>query len=283
MRLDKEARVAVVSSTEDPAGATIHRQLLRLFPFHKAGMLDGRPVFRHPSLPVLLARVRGRQVEAAHAARLPARALVFASTHSASSGEPALTAHAVGNWGPALLGGRPSTLVTSMPFFLFRVLRSLETQRRALELEGYRVRMEATHHGPYVEKPCGFVELGSGEAQWRDERAGEAVARALMEALAAPAPPSPKPAVCVGVGGNHYGHHFFKGVAAGTHAFAHVCPKYALPYLSRDTLAQALACSTEPVTRAVVDKKGLGKEKRRVLALLEETGLPVESARALGR
>ncbi len=48
----------------------------------------------------------------------------------------------------------------------------------------YEVSYECTHHGPSLNVPAMFVELGSSEKQWNDSRAAEAVAHAAMEAIA---------------------------------------------------------------------------------------------------
>ncbi len=44
--------------------------------------------------------------------------------------------------------------------------------------------MKCTHHGPSLDVPTMFVELGSSETQWRDSKAAQAVAHSAMHAIA---------------------------------------------------------------------------------------------------
>ena len=39
--------------------------------------------------------------------------------------------------------------------------------------EEYSVTLEVTHHGPLIEIPCCFIELGSQEKQWNDKEAAK--------------------------------------------------------------------------------------------------------------
>ena len=45
----------------------------------------------------------------------------------------------------------------------------------------FEVTYEVTHHGPYLETPTLFIEIGSSEATWGDRDAARAIARALTE------------------------------------------------------------------------------------------------------
>eukprot|EP01034_Spumella_vulgaris_P032218 gene32218-39785_t len=47
-----------------------------------------------------------------------------------------------------------------------------KTKKRGLEVE-FPVTLEATHHGPYVEVPACFVEIGSTEEGWVNQQAGD--------------------------------------------------------------------------------------------------------------
>jgi D-aminoacyl-tRNA deacylase len=54
-----------------------------------------------------------------------------------------------------------------------------------------------------------------------------------------------------------------------------VAPKHNLESVDRDMLNQMIAKSIERVTYIIVDWKGLGKEKNRIMRLVENTGLEV--------
>lgn len=103
--------------------------------------------------------------------------VVFASRHSGETG-PLLTAHFTGNFGEAEFGGESGTLAEACPAAHKQLLESF----RAHAPEGYEVGMECTHHGPTsVGAPSLFAELGSSEAEWKDDAGARAVARSVLE------------------------------------------------------------------------------------------------------
>lgn len=103
--------------------------------------------------------------------------VVFVSRHSGETG-PLLSAHYTGNFGAAEFGGDDRSLAPACPNAHHAVLDSL----REYAPDEYEVAMECTHHGPTsVGSPSMFVELGSGEAEWRDRDGARAVARAVLD------------------------------------------------------------------------------------------------------
>jgi len=106
--------------------------------------------------------------------------LAFASRHSGETG-PLLTAHFTGNFGPAEYGGDDDALATAAPGAQAALVASFAEYAP----EGYEVGMECTHHGPSeVGCPSLFVELGSGEAEWRDPDGARAVAEGILDLAA---------------------------------------------------------------------------------------------------
>ncbi len=80
--------------------------------------------------------------------------LIFATTHRSAKGVQSLTVHYPGNFGAAALGGREKQLCVapaSLGKALFLALKA--------KYDG-EVSFEATHHGPYLEKPAVFIESG---------------------------------------------------------------------------------------------------------------------------
>jgi D-aminoacyl-tRNA deacylase len=137
----------------------------------------------------------------------------------------------------------------------------------------YEVSYECTHHGPSLNVPTMFVELGSSEKQWLDAEAAEAVAKG---ALAAASYRNAYPTV-LGVGGPHYNLKFTNLALKTEVAFGHIIPKYAISNIDVDMLRQCVAKTMEPVTKAVLDWKGVkGAEKPGLLSSLAEVGLKVE-------
>ncbi|MHC3438840.1 D-aminoacyl-tRNA deacylase [Natrialbaceae archaeon A-gly3] len=175
--------------------------------------------------------------------------LVFASRHSGETG-PLLTAHFTGNFGPAEYGGEDGALADAAPNALAELLAAFETYAP----EEYDVGMECTHHGPSeVGVPSLFAEVGSGDDQWDDPAAAEAVARAILK-LRGVDPHREKQVV--GFGGNHYVPRFTRIVRETPWAVGHVGSEWALeamgaPHENRDVLEAAFEASGADL--AVVD------------------------------
>ena len=191
--------------------------------------------------------------------------LVFASRHSGETG-PLLTAHHTGNFGPAEHGGEDDALARACPQAHSRVLDALATHAP----EDYDVGMECTHHGPTdVGVPSMFVEVGSGESEWDDPAAAEAVARAILDLRGVAPDGDPEPAAngsdadgatarrhLVGFGGGHYAPRFTRIVRETDWGVGHLAADWGLdamgdPAANRDLVDAAFAESA--ATHAVVE------------------------------
>lgn len=217
----------VLVSRADPASLTIRDALLELRPWEEAGTFRGLPVRRHGAF--LMAEVEemhlacDRVDRALREAGFAFDVVMFASRHRAESGKPALTVHPIGNWGGADFGGLPGRLVPTDPVVMGRVLRALAKEAVGLR---HAVTFEATHHGPFLETPSMFVEIGTDEAAWTDADLGRRVARAML-AGAEPGPGDAAPAL-VFIGGSHYAPKATDLVRKGKANAGHVLPAYAL-------------------------------------------------------
>ena len=109
--------------------------------------------------------------------------VVFLSKHSAKSGTRSLTVHPIGvPWLDDVehTGGRPRRCVPPHPS-IAGLYRRVDAEVKTQGLtERFQVTMEATHHGPYAEVPCCFVEIGSTEVDWDDREAGAIWAKCLV-------------------------------------------------------------------------------------------------------
>ncbi len=207
---------------------------------------------------------------------IDADALIFASSHTSSSGKPTLSTHAVGNWNKAELGGKDSELVPSNSSLLKNYLLGLQKKKEEFALD-YEICLEATHHGPWATKPITFIELGSGELQWKDLKAAKAVADVVLESTSVEG----KFKSAIALGGGHYCPEFTKLVLRTEWALGHICPGYALPFFNEKMLNKALAATFPKPEAIILDWKGLGKEKARIKELLDNQSLPVLRARKL--
>ena len=140
---------------------------------------------------------------------------IYASTHRSESEKPSFTVHTQGNWGSADFGGKERTLNIACPAKLKVALMKMK------ELSGASLRwdvcMEVDHHGPTLETPVFFIEIGSTEKEWGIPEAGEIVSRAIMAAVESR---EEFPAY-VGFGGTHYTSKFTPIVLNSEKAIGH--------------------------------------------------------------
>ena len=87
---------------------------------------------------------------------------IFATKHQSASGVPSLCVHTPGNWGKADYGGKDKELGIAPASYLKAAFLKLVELSKERELN-YEVIQECTHHGPFISKPCMFIEIGSTE------------------------------------------------------------------------------------------------------------------------
>ncbi|HLC67119.1 MAG TPA: D-aminoacyl-tRNA deacylase [Candidatus Nanoarchaeia archaeon] len=204
--------------------------------------------------------------------RIAADIFLVPTTHRSAAGVQSFTVHSIGNWGSADLGGGPKTLGIS-PAVLQR--EALFKIRELAEGMPYQVTLEATHHGPELSKPCLFLEIGSGEESWKNADAGRVIAQTVLHLLPfATGEKIPKGISVVGIGGPHYAPNFLKVMERSDYAVGHIAPKHQLSYFDAEMLRQAREKTLPRAEFALLDWKGLGEHKQRVVALLEEQKVP---------
>lgn len=188
---------------------------------------------------------------------------VVASRHWARSGQPSLTAHATGNFGEALLGGRPREL----QYVPAEAMRNVYVAMKRNPPMGFTVSLEATHHSPtQFRVPMFFAEVGSSEAQWGDMNACEYLVDAILEGLASKES-APR---AIGFGGGHYCPKF--SAMEGEYAFGHVAAKYAMPNLNDDLIRQMVE-KTGGVEKAFAESGLKGSDKTMLKATLGRLGV----------
>ena len=267
----------IVVSKPNAASMNIAQRFIENFEWNKTGKIfDGEPIRKHGNLELVFTDTL--HVFADNVDSISTDFFVFVSSHKSAAGKPSLTCHPIGNWGKAELGGKDKSLVPTSAFLLRNYLLKLEEKKQQQNL-AFEVTLECTHHGPFLPKPTVFIELGSSEAQWNDKKAALALAETVIEATSTNCGSSVLPVI--GIGGTHYCSEFSKLVLRKPFAFSHVCPEYALANLNDEMLQQAIDCSVEKPQMIVIDWKGLGKEKLRILSLLEKQSLPVERVQNL--
>ncbi|MEM1583666.1 MAG: D-aminoacyl-tRNA deacylase [Nitrososphaerota archaeon] len=206
--------------------------------------------------------------------RLGVDLVVFPSSHKSEKGIRAFLTHAVGNWrDEASYGGRPRKLSKTSALMLRKSLQTLLEEVGSLRIDGWDVRLEVTHHGPFTEVPTIFVEVGGDENSTPGEKELEVVATASLKAAETEIRKDEE--VAIGFGGGHYAPTFTKLVANGSYNIGHMCPKYALP-IDREVVREAIEKIVEKTTQALIDWKGIPSDYRRTLVnILESYGLEI--------
>jgi D-aminoacyl-tRNA deacylase len=273
--------ILLVASRKDAAGLNIKKQVLHHYPFSEA-------LETFQENPVYHADINGKKVilvtlneEPVYAQHLPDNfanldLIVFISRHSSQSGTPTLSVHTPGNFGNAELGGLMRQISVSPATAMRDALKALMRNREEMNLD-YEVSYECTHHGPSLNVPAMFVELGSQPKQWNDSEAAKAVAHAAMEAIAKFG--AHEETAVIGIGGTHYNQKFTRMALDGEAVFSHMIPKYATHLVDGEMLHQCVEKTLEKVNGAILDWKGLKSEdKTKMLSALQEAELSYRKA-----
>lgn len=201
--------------------------------------------------------------------------IIFASKHSSEKGGKTLSVHPVGNFRRADFGGVPGKVCKSSALFQKQMFEKLKENTKQYHLDGeYAVTMEATHHGPLIDKPCIFIEIGSTDMEWNDRRAGFVIAKTIEDTIKS-FHESDYNEVAVAIGGPHYCPGFNKIQASSNVAISHIIAQYVLP-LSEEMIKEAIEKTEEETDFVVLDWKGIGnaQERDRIIEILENLRIP---------
>ena len=196
---------------------------------------------------------------------------IFLSKHRSDSCIPTLTCHFTGNFSADnSYGGNPRQIAISYPSLQKGYLKAITAAKQ--KVPEYEVTIEATHHGPTsLNKPVLFIELGSSEKQWTDENAAAVICDTLLGMLDNGFERCDK--VGIAFGGTHYPMKFNKLLLESRFGLGAVASKHNLEAIDEEMLNQMIEKSVEKVTHAIVDSKGLGKQKDRIMKILNKTSL----------
>jgi len=263
--------IAIISSLKDKASTNIKENLINNFSFNKSEELfDNNNIFQSiiNNNEIKLYTINDELIHADHIDQsIVADVFIFISKHRAEEGRASLTCHPIGNFGKAEHGGKDRTLCSSHSILLKNIFVELS---KNVENSGYETTLEATHHGPYLEKPLLFVELGSNEKYWEDKKGGFMVAKSVISAMEKDNNNYESTFV---IGGSHYNHYANKAMLETNFAVGHICAKYNLEILDENLIKQAIGKITPRPKFVLLDWKGLGKEKQRILEILEKNSI----------
>jgi len=271
--------ILIVASTTDVASVNIAQKLISKYEFEKTETSFQRnPLYSRKiqDTDVKLVFINEETIWAQYiSAHFSPQLVVFVSRHSGVAGIPTLSVHTPGNLvEEAKFGGLPRKISVSPASAMKDALLEMVRVKEEKELD-YQVSYECTHHGPSLDVPTMFAELGSSPKQWTDLEAAEAVANATMAAVSKQLK---YPAV-LGVGGPHYNERFTKIALNTPVAFGHVIPKHSVPQVDAEIVRQCVQRTQERVESAIFDWKGMrGADRERIAAVLSELNVRVEKA-----
>jgi D-aminoacyl-tRNA deacylase len=200
-------------------------------------------------------------------------AFVFLSKHSSGSEKPTLTCHFTGNFSDINpYGGIKRELGIAYPYIQKSYI--LEITSKQSFVSEYDIIIEATHHGPTsLKKPSVFIEIGSTQKQWTDKKAASIVCQSVVDILTREKANPYCKSVGIAFGGTHYPTKFNKLLLESEFGLASIASKHNLTAIDEFMIRQMISRSAEKVTYAIVDKKGLGVEKNRILDLINRKDL----------
>jgi D-aminoacyl-tRNA deacylase len=254
----------ILYSMDDLAGSNIAKSIIKKYGFQATGEdYSGSPIYRNNN--VLLTESPTNVKDLNNLPYAP-EVCIVASRHKSESGKPTLTCHPTGNYSTAELGGSSSTLQLTEARYLRQSLTLLKSLKIKHNLT-YEVSMEVTHHGPTdLPFPLLFVEVGSTEQQWKDEKACDTAAEVIHETIFNGVEDKP---TAIGFGEPHYAPNFNE--TTDHYAIGHIMPKHAIPYLTKTMVHQMIEKTQPRPQTAIIDWKGLkGAERDTLLEILKE-------------
>lgn len=202
--------------------------------------------------------------------------VVFISKHSSEAGVHSLTVHPIGNYGEAKFGGKEGKLVPASSQSMTAALLTLKEKAASEGIdEEYEISFEATHHGPYLETPTYYIEIGSDESSWKDENAGKVIADTVMSEEVKKAQSVEKKPVAICIGGGHYAPRFTELARNRKISLGHMVPNWGMQYLTNESFEEAVK-KTPDVEYVYFDRSGTsGKEREKIESWAQDEGLEV--------
>lgn len=223
--------------------------------------------------------------------------IIFPSRHSAASGNASLTLHPIGtmqvpeNEIPEY-GGKAADCPPPNPRL---AAWWREMNRVASDMEDFDLSLETTHHGPWIETPSLFIEIGSTVETWGHEEAAVVLAGIIYRGLGLDGTDGlgkwdKRGRVVVTLGGGHYAP---RANMLGLHEgiwIGHMLATYALPF-ERDDSGKVSGMWENSIRKAIastklaypggeivcsMDKKAFkGWQRQAIRDLLDELEVPL--------
>lgn len=251
----------IITSKEDVASMNIRRHLLDGWDWREVGEFEDEPILVHGDfLMTTIPEIHldrddvDRQLESRTGRSF--EVVVFASRHKAESKIPTLTVHPIGNFSVAEFGGKSRRLVPASPHLMTDSLRRIKELSTGLD---FMVSFETTHHGPFLETPSYFIEIGSDISFWDHNEAAEVISKTIMEATEV------KGEVVMCAGGGHYAPRFTDLALGSPVSISHMAANYALDALYDEEIMREMIDKSGDPELVYFHRKSMPKKKYREL------------------
>lgn len=268
-------KIALVFSKRIKTGINVRGFLLKLYNFKKIGMFNGNPVYKQKNIFLYTLNKKIHYSEK-NLGEIDADFFIAPHFHCIDYYPKRFTVHPCGNWGKKWVkwGGKKGEFSCVDPLLLKIMLLSLVKNN---PFPDFKVSIEASHHGPLVDKPILFVEIGSNKTQYAKKENAKVLATAIMDALKQFSFKNiKKPKIAIGIGSEHCAENFSKIMIEKDIAFSHICPGYQISELNKESLKKAIEKTKGKVDMIIVDKNF--KMSKKISKILNSTGLPILSA-----
>ena len=262
-------RFAILYSKKDEAGKNIARQLKNFYLPHIPIIELSKESIYSENIDKELEELKNIDF------------IVFATKHQSKEARNTLSLHAPGNWKNADFGGKPGKICKTSSNVLKFLLQEIDKNLKESNLN-YELTLECTHHGPLIEKPCCFIDIGTTKEQWNDESAGKIIAKTLSELQKFDNWKKENKELkhSIGIGGPHYCPNFNKvQLNSKEIGISHIIPEYQMP-INESMIKEAIEKTQEHVNLILLDWKGCGKseERQKVISIAEKLGLKIMRA-----
>jgi len=285
--------VLIISSNLDPASINIKKALLKQNKWEETDTFCKNTVYWHSKMKdIIIITINDRKIthenldkEIEKKIGIKPKQAIFISRHTSKTGQPSLTIHPIGNYGNAEFGGKAKTLCETSPRLMSHLMRIMNKNAKQKQLK-HQICLEVTHHGPYIDIPSLFIEIGSTEEEWIKQEPADVIAKSIIELLKNYHYEEDMPddiPVLIGIGGGHYAPRFTDVILGKKAAFGHMIPRYHIDAGNINDEMLEKAIQTTPNLDAVyLHRKSLKKAQiREYKQWFKEKGIPSISSKEL--
>ncbi|MDC0212566.1 D-aminoacyl-tRNA deacylase [Euryarchaeota archaeon] len=308
----------ILSSTLDEASMNLARALSESSDWQNTEDFAHGRVRRHAKMPVTILEIDELHIHADNIDRIHMDEtgsmideVLVLSRHVSSTNTPAITLHAIGLPGESppgekgVSGGVNGYVVPPSPRFASLYRKMLEVARKNGLEEDFDLTMETTHHGPKLDTPTLYIEIGSTKSEWNRKDAALVWSSVICEVLGLNGGSSQgdwkgSGSVMVGFGGGHYAPRHKSVVELGNFWLGHVLANYSLRFeqpedgseIPGGNWRESASAAIEATRMAFpggeifahLDKKSFrGWQRSSLVKFLEENDVPVLRGRDLSQ